>query len=165
MTSEELDLSSPEQHKALAHPMRQRLLFALGGETGTISGLAAVFGVQKGTVAHHLKVLREAGLVEVVETRRVRGGTEQYYGRTARRMALADDAGVAADLFAAVGAEYAAAPREPLAPLLTIRHLRLTQAQAERLAAALQEVVDGAEEAVEGDAVHAVLVALYQRRG
>ena len=53
-----------EQFKALSHPMRHRLLFALGQGQATISQLAAALGSNKGNIAHHLKVLREAGLVE-----------------------------------------------------------------------------------------------------
>ena len=49
----------------------------------------------KGNIAHHLKVLREAGLVAVTETRQVRGGTEQYYQRTARRFDFPGEPGAA----------------------------------------------------------------------
>ncbi|MER5635407.1 winged helix-turn-helix domain-containing protein [Kitasatospora sp. NPDC002227] len=165
--TDDLTVDSPAQHKALAHPLRQRLLLALSGRSATISQLAVGFDAQKGTVAHHLKVLREAGLVHVAETRQVRGGTEQYYRRTPRRVAMSPtdpaEAGSAVAIFSAVSAEYAAAPREPAPPALTLRHLRLTRAQAARLAAELDALVDGAEEAPEGEPVHGVLVALYER--
>ena len=36
-----MPISSPAQFKALGHPMRHRLLFALGQEPATISQLAA----------------------------------------------------------------------------------------------------------------------------
>ena len=85
---DELTISAPEQYRALGHPLRHRLIFALGQRPATISQLA---GSNKGNIAHHLKVLREAGLVTVVETRQVRGGTEQYYQRTARKIRLAGD--------------------------------------------------------------------------
>ena len=68
-----------------------KLLFALGQHAATISQLAAALGSNKGNIAHHLKVLRAAGLVRVAETRQVRGGTEQYYQRTARRLQSAGD--------------------------------------------------------------------------
>ena len=42
-----LDASSPEQLKALAHPLRQRLLYALGERPATISQLAVAFAAQK----------------------------------------------------------------------------------------------------------------------
>ena len=37
----------------------------------------------KSTVAHHVNVLAEAGMLRVVRTRRVRAIDERYYGRTA----------------------------------------------------------------------------------
>jgi hypothetical protein len=41
-------------------------------------------GRPKSTVAHHVGVLVDAGLLRVVRTRRVRAIEERYYGRTAR---------------------------------------------------------------------------------
>src|SRR5262245_24267819 len=80
-----LDIAEPEHFKALSPPVRHRLLFELRDKAATISQLAAGLDLRKGTVAHHLKVLAEAGMVRVVSTRQVRGGTEQYYRRTAER--------------------------------------------------------------------------------
>jgi DNA-binding transcriptional ArsR family regulator len=71
---EVLTVISAAQYRALGHPLRHRLLFALGQHPATISQLAAALGSHKGNIAHHLKVLREAGLVAVTETRqRARG--------------------------------------------------------------------------------------------
>ncbi|MFF1918414.1 helix-turn-helix domain-containing protein [Streptomyces sp. NPDC058239] len=58
-------------------PLHGRLPFALGHRPATISKLAVQLDAKKGNVAHRLKVLREAGLVHIAETRQVRGGTEQ----------------------------------------------------------------------------------------
>lgn len=156
-----LEISAPQQFAALANPLRQRLLFALGQRPATAGQLAAGLDAKKGNVAHHLKVLREAGLVHVAETRQVRGGTEQYYQRTARRMVVAEPqaAGTAA-MFAAVAQEL---DRSPAENHLTLRHLRLTPAKARELGDALAELVDEAEENAEDQPVHGVLVALYQQ--
>ena len=56
-------IATPEQFRALGHPMRHRLLLALGQGEATISQLAAALGSNKGNIAHHLKVLTAAGLV------------------------------------------------------------------------------------------------------
>lgn len=178
MTSEDaedvLDISSPEQFAALAHPLRQRLLFALTHEAATLSQLAARLGTAKGSVAHHLKVLREAGLVRVVETRRVRGGTEQYYRRIGRRIQVTEpQAATTAALLGAVSQELDASPGDEL---LTLRHLRLTPERARQLREALAELVDEAEDAkdtedAEGEAeagkagerrVYGVLAVMYE---
>jgi len=156
-----LEIGAPDQFAALAHPLRQRLLFALGHRPATMSQLAAQLDAKKGNVAHHVKVLREAGLVHVTETRQVRGGTEQYYQRTARRMVVAEPqaAGTAA-MFAAIAQELDHSPTEHH---LTLRHLRLTPAKAKELGEALTKLVDEAEEAAEHQPVHGVLVTLYRQ--
>src|SRR3712207_642159 len=82
---EHLEVSDAAQYKALGHPLRHRLLFALGQQPATISQLAKVLDQRKGNIAHHLDVLYAAQLVEIAETRTVRGGTEHYYRRAARR--------------------------------------------------------------------------------
>lgn len=155
-----LEIGAPEQFAALAHPLRQRLLFALGQRPATISRLAAQLDAKKGNVAHHLKVLREAGLVHIAETRQVRGGTEQYHQRTARHMVVAEPqaAGTAA-MLAAFAQELDRSPAETL----TLRHLRLSPAQARELGETLTKLVDEAEEDTEDQPVHGVLVALYQQ--
>jgi DNA-binding transcriptional ArsR family regulator len=116
---------------------------------------------QKGNVAHHLKVLREAGMVQVVHTRQVRGGTEQYYQAAAHRISLASNAlAPTAAMLGAVAEEIAAAEG---GPLLVLRHVRLTAAQAERLTAALSELVDNAEDAGAGEPRYGVLVSVYRQ--
>ncbi|GAA2454953.1 hypothetical protein GCM10010388_51200 [Streptomyces mauvecolor] len=112
-------------------------------------------------MAHHLKVLREAGLVHIAETRQVRGGTEQYYQRTARHMVVAEPqaAGTAA-MLAAVAQEL---ERSPAETHLTLRHLHLSPAKARELGETLARLVDEAEADAEGQPLRGVLVALYQQ--
>ncbi len=51
-------------------------------------------GAKLGLVAYHVRMLRDDGSLELVETRRVRGSVESFYGLTARgrlaRSVLAD---------------------------------------------------------------------------
>ncbi|MEU1117699.1 MULTISPECIES: ArsR family transcriptional regulator [unclassified Streptomyces] len=155
-----IEIDSPEQHAALAHPLRQRLLFSLAHRPATISQLAARLDVGKGNVSHHLKVLRTAGLVHVAETRKVRGGTEQYYQRVARRMAVAEPrAEGTAAMLGAVAQELARSEQ----PTLSLRHVRLSPDKARRLAETLAALVDEAEEDGGEQPVHGVLVALYEQ--
>ncbi|GGU05898.1 ArsR/SmtB family transcription factor [Streptomyces coeruleorubidus] len=156
-----MEIGAPEQFAALSHPLRQRLLFALSHRPATTSQLAAQLDAKKGNVAHHLKVLREAALVHIAGTRQVRGGTEQYYQRTARQMVVAEPqaAGTAA-MLAAVAQEL---DRSPVETHLTLRHLRLSPTKARELGETLAQLVDEAEEDAEDQPVHGVLVALYQQ--
>ena len=160
---EVLTITSPEQYRALGHPLRHRLLFALGQRPATISQLAVALGSHKGNIAHHLKVLREAGLVAVTETRQVRGGTEQYYQRTARRLDFPAELGAAHTgvMLRAVADELASATGEPL---LVLRNIRLTADQAGRLASTLRGLAHGLEDAGDGEARYGLLVSLYQPR-
>jgi DNA-binding transcriptional ArsR family regulator len=106
---EQLEISAPRQFKALAHPLRQRLLGLLDRRAATLAQLAERLGEPRGTIGHHLKVLEAAGLVRVVRTRRVRGGTEHWYGRTAATLRFGGDAG-ASGLVLRLPAEEALPP-------------------------------------------------------
>src|SRR4029450_8740991 len=77
-------LTDPSQVKAIGHPLRNTILGLLHERAATVSELAVPPERPKSTVAHHVKVLAEAGLVRVVRTRRVRAIEERFYGRTAR---------------------------------------------------------------------------------
>ncbi|MFD7912831.1 ArsR/SmtB family transcription factor [Streptomyces sp. NPDC059752] len=152
-------IGAPEQYAALAHPLRQRLLFALTQRTATVSQLAVLLDAKKGNLAHHLKVLSDAGLIGIAGTRTVRGGTERYYGRTARKLLVAEPQAIGtAALFSAFAQEI---DRSPADHLLRLRHLRLTPAAARELGETLARLVDEAEQAPEGEPVHGVLVSLY----
>ena len=61
---DELTADSPQQLRALSHPLRHRLLRELPSDGATISQLARKANTNKGNVSHHLRVLLEAGLVQ-----------------------------------------------------------------------------------------------------
>ena len=150
-------VTTPEQFKALGHPMRHRLLFALGQGQATISQLAAALDSNKGNIAHHLKVLAAAGLVRPAGTRQVRGGTERYYQRASRGLKY-DNAATTDVAFRALAAEIAAA--EP-GPFLMLRTLRLTPEHAKQLTATLSDLAHQAEDASDQPR-YSLLLGLYQ---
>ena len=82
--ADRIALTEPAQVRALSHPVRTSVLHLLHERAATVNELAAALGRPKSTVAHHVKVLSEAGLLQVVRTRRVRAIEERFYGRTAR---------------------------------------------------------------------------------
>jgi len=77
-------VTAPAQLRALADPLRAVILDLLLERAATVAELAAAVQRPKSTVAHHVNVLVEAGMLRVVRTRRVRAIDERYYGRTAR---------------------------------------------------------------------------------
>ncbi|WP_328998844.1 winged helix-turn-helix domain-containing protein [Kribbella sp. NBC_00709] len=158
-----LEVSTAAQFKALGHPLRQRLLFALGKEAATISQLAVALGTAKGNIAHHLGVLRDAGMVHVAETRQVRGGTEQYYRRSAELFDFVGEGARANNTITlqAVAAELENADPDPM---LTLRNIRLTADQAAELTATLEQLVHDLTDAGPGESRYGVVVSLYRPR-
>ncbi len=152
--------ATPEQFKAMAHPLRQRLLFALI-HPATISQLAIAMGSQKGNIAHHLKVLRQADMVRVVATRTVRGGTEQYYQRSVLRYDLGGEQATAHTplLVRAVADELAGAAPEPY---LVLRNIRLTAEQVTRLTAQLTQLSEELTDAGPHESRYGLLLTVYR---
>src|SRR3954466_4842771 len=79
-----VELTTPAQLRAIADPLRSSLLDLVLERAATVAELAAAVGRPRSTVAHHVGVLVEAGMLRVVRTRRVRAIDERSYGRTAR---------------------------------------------------------------------------------
>ncbi|WP_078913233.1 MULTISPECIES: ArsR/SmtB family transcription factor [unclassified Streptomyces] len=158
-----LVLRSPEQFKALGHPLRHRMVNVLRQRPATLRQLAQALEMSKGTIGYHVRVLREAGLVRLTETRQVRGGTEQYFALVSPSFKLHQDAEVGPEFLinAALGEML---PRQPgQASHTALRHLWLTDAEAHALASRLRELT---AEAHPADAAHGrpygMLVSLFR---
>jgi|SRR5437868_15520797 len=65
--------------KALSHPVRARALAAFSQRIASPSEIAAEQDEAVGDVAYHVRVLRKLGMIELVETRQVRGATQHFY--------------------------------------------------------------------------------------
>lgn len=59
-----VDAPPPTLLRALAEPLRWRIVEALAGEELCVCHLAADLAVDQPLISHHLRILREAGLVE-----------------------------------------------------------------------------------------------------
>lgn len=73
-----------EQFKAISEPVRSRILGIIQNQPATAKQLADRLGATPGAIGHHLHVLEEAGLAQIVARRLVRGIVANYYTRTAR---------------------------------------------------------------------------------
>jgi len=81
-----------ETSKILLHPLRLRIVLAFGSEQLTTSELAARLpDVAHATLYRQVAVLAEAGLLDVVAERQIRGGVERTYAATARVSRLDPD--------------------------------------------------------------------------
>src|SRR2546426_2726768 len=77
-------VSSPRELRAMFDPLRSTILELVLKRAATVGELAAAVDRPKSTVAYHVGVLVDAGMLKVVRTRRVRAIDERFYGRTAR---------------------------------------------------------------------------------
>ena len=75
--------------RALSHPLRQRILMALGGRVASPTDLADELGAPLGDVAYHVKQLAGSDLLELVRTERRRGAVKHLY-RAKRWLAVED---------------------------------------------------------------------------
>ena len=75
----EVTAGQQEQLRALAHPVRVRILSLLTGHAMSSAELARELGMKHAAVSYHVRQLDRAGFLEVAETRTVRGGHERRY--------------------------------------------------------------------------------------
>src|SRR5437868_10166113 len=72
--------------RALAHPLRLRILEAFAEAPRTTKQVAELLGQPPTRLYHHVAALERAGLLRLVETRQNRGTTEKWYEAAARTM-------------------------------------------------------------------------------
>jgi DNA-binding transcriptional ArsR family regulator len=140
-------LTDPSQVKAIGHPLRNTILGLLHERAATVSELAVALERPKSTVAHHVKVLAEAGLVRVVRTRRVRAIEERFYGRTARMFYVSVERGADGDALPRDFNDFEVAARESTSAYRDgklwgfIRHARVSEAKASEFWERMAELV------------------------
>ncbi len=90
--AESVDADTPARLKALGDPLRHLILDLVLERAMTVTEIAERVRRPRGSVAHHVDLLVDAGLLQVVRTRRVRAIDERFYGRTARTINFPDSA-------------------------------------------------------------------------
>jgi len=134
--ADRIALTRPSQVKALGHPLRNTILGLLHERAATVTELSIALERPKSTVAHHVKVLTEAGLVQVVRTRRVRAIEERFYGRTARMFYVSVERSAEGEDMPRDFNDFEVAARESSDAFRDgklwgfIRHARISEAQA-----------------------------------
>jgi DNA-binding transcriptional ArsR family regulator len=165
---ERLALTRPSQVKAIGHPLRMTILGLLHERAATVTELAVALGRPKSTVAHHVKVLAEAGLVRVVRTRRVRAIEERFYGRTARMFYVAVQEASDGEQMPRDFNDFEVAARES-APAYHegklwgfIRHARISEEQASQFWERMAELVREFDELPRsGETMYGFAVGVY----
>jgi DNA-binding transcriptional ArsR family regulator len=145
--ADRIALTTPAQVKAITHPLRTTILGLLHERAATVTELAVAVARPKSTVAHHVKVLTEAGLAKVVRTRRVRAIEERFYGRTARMFYVGVERSPGGDELPRDFNDFEVAAQESAAAYQNgnlwgfIRHARISEAQASEFWAKMAQLV------------------------
>ena len=145
--ADRIALTTPSQVKALSHAVRTTILGLLHERAATVTELATALERPKSTVAHHVKVLADAGLVQVVRTRRVRAIEERFYGRTARMFYIGVERSPDGDEMPRDFNDFEVAAGESAAAFRDgklwgfLRHARISEAQASEFWQRMAELV------------------------
>ena len=161
-------LTRPSQVKALSHPLRTTILGLLHERAATVTELALAVKRPKSTVAHHVKVLAEAGLLQVVRTRRVRAIEERFYGRTARMFYVSVERDAGGEEMPRDFNDFEVAARESADAFRNgklwgfIRHARITEEQASEFWERMAELVAEFDRLPRsGDTMYGFAVGVY----
>jgi DNA-binding transcriptional ArsR family regulator len=161
---DEVTVDRPELMKALADPLRMQICDLVLERAMSVTELAGRVARPKGTVAYHVDVLSDAGLLKVVRTRKVRAVEERFYGRVARTIVFPhdDDDNLPFIREAIAELDVERHRRDDVPGLTTLRHARIPFDRAEeyrrRLLALALEFID---EPRGGDIEFGMYMALY----
>lgn len=162
-TDTTLVIRDPEQVKAIAHPVRTRILTLLDDRPMSAKELALAMEMTPGRVGHHLKTLERTGFVAVVEERPIRAVVEKLFGPTHASIRL-DVEGVDRLRFALRQASIEAAEpdAQPLDDGIRLVSTRMTPERAGEFAERLADLV--AEFSAESGPgpVFSILTAVYR---
>jgi DNA-binding transcriptional ArsR family regulator len=85
------NIDDPRYVKALAHPLRVRILAILEERPASPVELSRMLGSSLGVVSYHVRTLFDLGLLKLVRTTQRRGAIEHHY-RAKERPRVSDDA-------------------------------------------------------------------------
>jgi DNA-binding transcriptional ArsR family regulator len=163
-----VEAATPAQLRAIADPLRMTLLDLVLERAATVAELASAVDRPNSTVAHHVGVLVQAGMLRVVRTRKVRAIDERYYGRTGRtiRVGVIRRPGDTATPVCVNGLSVAAAESVPAheADRLysTLRHVRIPPERAAEFWRRVETLVrDFTQLPRAGDTVYGFVAGLY----
>ena len=161
-------VTAPEQLRALADPLRASLLELVLERAATVTELARAVRRPKSTIAYHVNLLLNAGLLRVVRTRRVRAIEERFYGRVARTLYIglltrAEDKRVVAAVNGLAEAAAESAPAHAADELrCTLVHARIPIEEVRNFWSQVQEVARRfAQIPRAGDQVYGFVAGLY----
>jgi len=75
----------------VAHPVRCRLITIFALRVASPNEIAQELGMPVGDVSYHVRTLKDAGIIELVEERPVRGSTEHFYRAVLNNIVLSEE--------------------------------------------------------------------------
>src|SRR5438105_15444312 len=79
------------QMRALAHPLRLRIMELFAEQPRTTKQVAELLGQPPTRLYHHVAALERAGLLVLKETRQNRGAVEKWYAGVAKQYQAGDE--------------------------------------------------------------------------
>src|SRR5262245_5587359 len=92
-----------QELRALAHPLRLRLLEEFAGSPRTTMQVASAMGEPPTRLYHHVNALERAGILKLARTRQVRGTTEKYYEVARKRFGAVEGEHITAGMKGSIG--------------------------------------------------------------
>ena len=84
MTKPITDIDDPRLVKALAHPVRVRIMGILEKRAASPKDLSVELGVPLENVSYHVRALKDFGFIKQTKQRIVRGTVQRHYRAVAR---------------------------------------------------------------------------------
>jgi DNA-binding transcriptional ArsR family regulator len=135
-------VETDQQLHAVGSLARHRVLRVLRDGPATVTQIADRLGIAKGSSHYHVGVLAKAGLIRVVETRKVRGVEERYYAMAATAIALPESGpGEPERLMRHALADLESAPANDQ-KTVRLKHARLSPAAFGAFEARLHALID-----------------------
>lgn len=158
-----VDADTPARLKALGDPLRMLILDLVLERSMSVTELAERTSKPKGTVGYHVDVLVDAGLLQVVRTRRVRAVDERLYGRTARTIVFPWQDGEIPFLRDVVAdADVDRADGVTATSGYTFRHARIPMERAAEYARRLEALaLEFIDEPRDGDVEYGLYLAIF----
>ena len=135
-------VETDQQLHAVGSLARHRVLRVLRDGPATVTQIAERLGIAKGSSHYHVRVLAKAGLIRVVETRKVRGVEERYYAMAATAIELPESGpGEPEHLMRHALADLESAPANDQ-KTVRLKHARLSPAAFGAFEARLHALID-----------------------
>ncbi len=76
----------------VAHPVRCRLMAIFADRVASPNEIAQELGMSVGDDSYHVRTLKDAGIIELVQERPVRGSTEHFYRAVIKNIVVTEEA-------------------------------------------------------------------------